>query len=434
MIRSIPGAFAGAMLGLAVLASACGGAVSSAPEEGTVDLDFEAVAARTADHGSIRHRSTIEIQMSTFGIDSHITLIMEGATDLSSGAAEMTVVSTEFDTPVPIPDEADMTGTVIRVIDGVSYTSPSPVPIDAQWLATDAPPNAGMMDLPGTGTLDAQGVLDLLATLADPAQLGSETIEGLDTTHWSATGRYGDFLEASGQSLGELVAQFQQVMGAGYAQAGWEPPSEGQLRVAIGTVPVTADVWVDDAGELRRASFSFAMGQIFSALMPPEAQAAAQTMDMTMTMSMTVLDFGDALQIEAPTDVVHLTQDQLLRAQITQSGSMVAPVPEELTPEQQDQVDSTQLVRLWVSAVENHFGDHGAYPADAEALTASTSLPSSDLLEFVLDGDGINYCLVTIGAGSIQTVRYATHGWGRSGFATEYDVPAGECEELLASF
>jgi hypothetical protein len=131
--------------------------------------------------------------------------------------------------------------------------------------------------------------LDLLRSSADFSEVGKETIDGVDTTHYHGIV---DLQKASGAAgLSSAAVQRLLAMGA---------PSQYPM-----------DVWVDDAGLIRRFASSY------------DQSSGGQVVSLEMTMDMS--DYGTPVDVTAPpADQVFDATDLAAQGAQSQSGATTA--------------------------------------------------------------------------------------------------------------
>jgi LppX_LprAFG lipoprotein len=238
---------------LAFVAAGCGSG-------GALALDPVASAAtKTQQAGTYAFDFTIGGRAAGTAFD----LSGSGRVDGAAGAAEMTM---DFGTLLP----ATLTGGAgttaeVRLVDKVAYVNlpflASKLPAGKSWLKLDLSSASSV----GVDQADPQQYLQQLLASKDTQQVGTDTIDGEQMTHYRTTL--------------DPAAQLSSV------------PADMRARVrraleSLGTTHIPADVWVDARGLLRRETVTFAFGQAF---------AGAKA-----TVTLNLHDFGTPVSVAAP--------------------------------------------------------------------------------------------------------------------------------------
>ncbi len=172
-------------------------------------------------------------------------------------------------------------GIEVRTVDGASYTK-LPESIGgifggAHWLKM---PNFGAAGLvPGFDQSDPTQFLAYLETISNSVKkVGTESIRGVETTHYSAIL---DLAKAVNRS--HVPASLKDALGKIFKKDG-------------SSLTIPADVWVDNDGLARRIQLKLDLGKL------ADDSAAGNNADgaSTMTMSMDLYDFGAPVHVAAP--------------------------------------------------------------------------------------------------------------------------------------
>lgn len=151
-----------------------------------------------------------------------------------------------------------------RLVDGVVYGRES----GGEWIAIEAPEIVGDQL---TQFIDPRSVLETVQSLIETEEVGSTTIDGVDTT------QYQSIIDLGDDTLG---------------QSGWLSGLEAQLDVDPDGL-VTVDLYIDNDGNLRQIDIT---GDV-------EATDSGETGDATFSVSTVFSDIGSDLTVEAPEGV-----------------------------------------------------------------------------------------------------------------------------------
>jgi hypothetical protein len=227
-------------------------------------------AAATEQQGSAK--ATFEMSMrfesEEFSADTDMT--GTGELDFRARAAHMVMEVTGM--PFGEPGGAASGGVESIYLDGVQYTRETSSGSEGQWRKIELPEGSSnsIMALPGTDQGDPSQFIDSLRTVSGDIQdLGTESLDGVVVTHYRAIldkDRMLDSISAA-DSDHDLEEQMESIE--------FEP----------------MDVWVDDAGLLRKMRFAVAASG---------EPVPSQRFSMHMTMSMSLYDYGVPVDITAP--------------------------------------------------------------------------------------------------------------------------------------
>ncbi len=127
---------------------------------------------------------------------------------------------------------------------------------------------------------------DMLATLQgvtdDLREVGTETIDGVETTHYAGTL---DLQKAMEQVPESERAELEQ--------------SYGALQAQLGGFTLPFDVWVDGDGLVRRVEFTFDFSNLGAGLAPSGTPIPGMQ-DFKMVMTMDLYDYGVPVDIQIP--------------------------------------------------------------------------------------------------------------------------------------
>jgi hypothetical protein len=199
------------------------------PVGGTEDA-LAAAAVNTADAGSAR--MTVALQAPVGGVP--LSLRGDGAYDFRTGRGELTL-------HLP-PEYAALTGrsTFKSVIDGDTTYVYNPEGRAWEILA-DTPPQSTLDVFAELVPDDPTRILEFLEPGGEVETIGEESLFGAETTHYRATVDVGQLVDNAPANVQEAVR------------------ASGMVRVGD-TLPV--DVWVDDAGLMRRLDLKGQLGDV----------------------------------------------------------------------------------------------------------------------------------------------------------------------------
>jgi hypothetical protein len=218
----------------------------------------------------------ISLDMSFAGLGSSgVSVTAGGVVDFESGDSQLMM---EFGGMFGsfLPD-----GIEARSVDGVTYVRlPIGLPEGKEWVAVDT------QEIGGSGSntaLDIGGGTDpkkMLAYLekvsAGVQEVGTETIRGTETTHYSA-----DLDLAKAVDRADVPPALHDAL--------------DEMAGSVGTVPV--DIWIDGDGLLRRQQ----MKMDFASFLPGGQDAGnASGETPTVTMTLDLFDFGTPVEVDAP--------------------------------------------------------------------------------------------------------------------------------------
>jgi hypothetical protein len=156
----------------------------------------------------------------------------------------------------------------------------------------------------GGQSSDPRVFLDMAAQGSDVRELGTETIDGVETRGLGATITYGDMIEAQGMDSDDLREQMS--AGVGGDEEAFDQAIEGMFGMEM---PV--EVWVDGDDRVRRITLDMDMGEIVAGIAEQAGEDVADV-GMTIAMVMDFTDYGDeTIEIEIPADAVDITDEFL---------------------------------------------------------------------------------------------------------------------------
>lgn len=268
------------LLLLAALAlAACGGGDGTDVEEGLVTAPTDALAAAaTATEAAGSYRAEIEITMEGFAPEP-VTMKAEGVFSRDPILARVTMDMSDLARGTGIVQ----IGEVELVMDGVVVYMRMPflqeispglkpwIKFDLEKLGEQQGLDLGQLMQFGTQSDPSQALAYLRAASDDVEEVGTETVRGVETTHYRMTVELARVADAAPPEQREaLRAQTE------------------QLRELSGISEVPTEVWVDDEGLVRRQQLTYRNTRF----------GPGQEGDMTLTMEL--YDFGVEVDVEPP--------------------------------------------------------------------------------------------------------------------------------------
>lgn len=246
---------------LLLLVAACGQSTASAQEL------VLAAATTTQEAGSARFTMTQTIEG-----DPPLEIVAEGAMDF---AAQQGTMSTDLGEMAAALGEAPSEGTdatVEMLFDGTVVYLRLPDPdAPTEWLKIDAstmPGMEGMASFDQLANEPAAGLGYLHSVGEDVEELGTEEVRGEPTTHYRFTADLRQAIDDAPEDL--------------------RPMLEQQVEM-LGVTEFPVEVWIDDAGRVRRQTSTIDVSQ-------------AEGLSGEMTMTMEFYDFGLEVSPEFPPD------------------------------------------------------------------------------------------------------------------------------------
>lgn len=284
----------------ALVAPGCGGDDSSSGVSGE-PISFERLAQSASTSAEATSgRFSFDMSMSFPGTDEPFALSGEGAFDEASGRASFAVDMSSFakllgglvaglagPNAKDLPDFDDPAGWKIDVVqdgDGGYVRFPAldeQLPDGKTWIRGDTGDvSAGGVDFDEFeqfARTDPRDLLDSLRAVTSTVEtVGLEQLRGVETTHYRAV--------IDPAELGKLAGAEQEK----------SQSLVDQLTAQSGLGPIPVDVWIDDAGLVRKLSMAF------EATEPGTSESSA------VSMSFELWDYGEAVAIALPpaSDVV----------------------------------------------------------------------------------------------------------------------------------
>lgn len=292
MLRLSPIRALAALTALALLAAGCGGASATAPAPALTDLTSVASASSRTESASF------ELTLaSSFG-EQDLTIGASGAFDSAEDRARLTFDMSAlaellggfgaafgaqpgdlegFDDPEKWQLEALQDGRIVYLRFPLIA---SELPEGKEWIKVDVDALAQMkgveLDLEQLGSFgatDPLSILEALEAVSGPLEtVGREEIRGTETTHYRTT-----LDPAKIAAQAEAAGATEDVLGSF---------KDALAQVNLASVPL--DVWVDDAGLLRRMEIDASMTQ--------EGLGGETSMRLTFDL----FDYGAEVDVEPP--------------------------------------------------------------------------------------------------------------------------------------
>lgn len=233
-----------------LLAATLGGgalALSSCGAEDAAGVDVARAAEATRKQGTARMRMTV--RMTGLGLPAPITIAADGVTHLSEPRARMRI---DFARLMALAGAPRGSGTEMEMlIDGAQVHVRPPklqglsIPGGKPWVAVDLAALARGIGLPTEGlgdvfTLDPAAQLRVMKSTKGLEEVGEEQIDGVRTRHFKGSYRLSDAIAALPEpERSKARKAFDALERLAGADADLDEPQETEL-------------WVDDAGVLRR--------------------------------------------------------------------------------------------------------------------------------------------------------------------------------------
>jgi hypothetical protein len=156
----------------------------------------------------------------------------------------------------------------------------------------------------GFGGSDPRAVLDLVAGADDVEDLGADVIDGTPVTGMAARLSLAEMLEAQGLDPEAYSNQ----IGAGLGVGPGTNVDPDELAERYLAIEIPFEVWLDDAGYVRRASYELDLLDMIGPGVDDQFGAGGPT-ELTMGTTMDFSDHGDeSIAIDLPTDAVDVTE------------------------------------------------------------------------------------------------------------------------------
>ena len=249
---------------LAASLAACGSDVKNAVDP--------VAAAATKSESAGGFKTSLSVTLAAEG--KKFTITGRGTFGAHEGEMEMDLGDMLSQAGVPLGTDASMKAVYLREDgDPVMYLKfgllSSLLPGGKPWIRLDlqkAGKAAGVdfSQLMGGGSQNPTDSLAILRHAGDFSSVGSDTVGGVETTHYHGT----IDLEKAAESGGAPAATIKRLLEAG-------APTQ-----------YPADVWIDDAGLIRRLTTAY------------DETVGGKTLSMSMTMDMS--DYGSPVDVSAP--------------------------------------------------------------------------------------------------------------------------------------
>lgn len=233
---------------------------------------------------ALEDQQTVKMDFSVsfegLGKEAEQGLAMLGGSLDMSGHVEMDMDSGLQSMVMEVP----MLGEMEMIQDGETVYMKTPAGLgmgSKPWMSFDAGSEAasGLTGSMG-GQSDPTAMLESLRGVSSGVEeVGTETIDGVETTHYAATI---DLEKAMSMAPADQQAEMQASLG----------------DLGIKEMPV--DVWVDGDGLVRRMEIRMEMGKIAESAAGGDPTAAQMFKDATMVMTMDLYDYGVPVNIQVP--------------------------------------------------------------------------------------------------------------------------------------
>jgi hypothetical protein len=249
-----------------VLAAACGGA-------GTALAAVLKASSETTDADSARFRMVITMT-DVPGAPGTIEITSEGELDLKGNRSHLTMTFPEIPGQTASLGEMEVIsdGTILYLrADAVTQAAQIPTPWIKADLANLSPELADLQSL-SSGQNDPSQAIEFLRGAEDIEEVGTETIDGTETTHYRGTL---DLEKAAEQAPPEARESVRAAV--------------DQVKEQLGSTTVPIEVWVGSDDLIRRMAFEYPL--------PAEAGGSDTSQ---MVLQMDLFDYGATIEIEPP--------------------------------------------------------------------------------------------------------------------------------------
>jgi hypothetical protein len=161
----------------------------------------------------------------------------------------------------------------------------------------------------GGQAMDPSAFLDIIARATDVQELGTETIDGVESRGLGATVTYGDMIEAQGMDVDDVREQMSAGAGAAADAMGDEEAAEiaADMFDAMFAMEMPVEVWVDGDDRVRRARLEMDMAEIVGAVAENAGDDLGDS-GMSTVMVMNFTDYDDeSIEIEIPAESEDIT-------------------------------------------------------------------------------------------------------------------------------
>ena len=254
---------------LVIVVAACGSQANTVTVKKQVAPSPQKVVLASVRATTAAKSARISMSVSTDAAGAEgFALTGNGVSDFIAGDGTMTM---QFSGPAAKFLKGAME---VRTVDGVGYLKMPEFLGADKWLKTPDLGTSGVA--PGLGQSDPTQFLAYLETVSnDVTKVGSDTIRGVETTHYHASLDLGKAVDRA-KVPASLRADLHKLL----------HPTSG------GTIP--ADVWVDGDGLARRVQLKIDVGTTFSIA---DFQTGGP---LKITVSMDLYDFGVPVHVVAP--------------------------------------------------------------------------------------------------------------------------------------
>lgn len=280
MRRAAGRATALAALLAALLLAACGGggiSASEAPDGGGAVLASAAEATREA--GSSRVAFTLTTELPAEVAQDPVTFTGEGEFDYTSRSGRVTY---DFSDLLATFGQTSSEPVEMRFLGNVFYMKfpllAAFLPGAKEWIEFDLESlgeDAGidLNQLQQLGQSDPSQALDYLRATGQVEEVGTEQVDGVETTHYTGTIRLDAVAEQVPADQRDAVRE-----------------AIEKLKQQSGLAEIPVDVWVDGDDLVRKMSMTY------TAKVPVEGE----TKDASSTVTMEFSDYGVEVDVQAP--------------------------------------------------------------------------------------------------------------------------------------
>lgn len=241
-----------------------------------------------------------------------LTIKADGIVNLDTGESEITIDMSSLLDAVPpgeeLPFDADDLIMEMRMVDGIAYMRAgglfgTQLGVGTEWISIDsaAALEEFGVDAEAFSQLQNQAsftdyVEMLAAASGDVDELGREDVRGEETTHYRATLDLGRLME---QGLEQLPDGLREELEAELEAGEDLDDAFGQFTDMFAGVKVPSEIWVDDAGRLRKQTMRLG----FAEILENTGEAVARELrGVDMLMTIEFYDYGVEVDVEPPSD------------------------------------------------------------------------------------------------------------------------------------
>lgn len=270
-----------------VLLAACGGGkdAQTRKEPGSSPRVLHAAVKETTDAGSAAFTMDMSTKGQVAGQSMDMTAHVAGKCDFATGDMEMDMAAT-----LPGPGEMEMQ---VRMLDGIFYmrypenlVSQMGLPPGVAWIRMDPASLTGasaeqMRSMSGQVQDPTQLLAFLEAAGADVAEVGTEEVDGVETTRYRASATFGELAETQSEALEKVL--------------GNETLAAESLE-AMRDVEIPMEVWIDTDGRVRRLRVQMDMSAAMVGVPGQAGGAGSLLVDLEENFT----DFGVDVEVEPP--------------------------------------------------------------------------------------------------------------------------------------